>query len=98
MRLHWNDLGTARAERADGKTVELSGFPLTLLPTGSADHFLMMAEPGCCQGCVPANRLAVVEVFAHQLLKLGAGQLSLAGTWRIASDPTAGATSCAAPR
>jgi membrane dipeptidase len=43
MRLHWNDLGTARAEKADGRTIELSGFPLTVLPTGSADHFLRRA-------------------------------------------------------
>jgi membrane dipeptidase len=87
MRLHWNDLGTPRAERADGKTVELSGFPLTVLPTGSADHFLMMAEPGCCQGCVPANRLAVVEILADQPLKLGAGPLRLTGTWQVSPDP-----------
>jgi membrane dipeptidase len=87
MRLHWNDLGTARAERADGKTVELSGFPLTLLLTGSADHFLLMAEPGCCQGCVPANRSAVIEIFADRPLRLGNGPLRLTGTWQVASDP-----------
>ncbi len=86
MRLHWRDLGTPRADRADGKSVELAGFPLTALPTPTADHFLLMAEPGCCAGCVPANRLAVVEVFADQPLKLGTGQLRLTGTWRIASD------------
>jgi hypothetical protein len=28
MRLHWRDLGTPRADRADGKSVELTGFPL----------------------------------------------------------------------
>ena len=31
MRLHWRDLGTPRADRADGKSVELAGFPLTAL-------------------------------------------------------------------
>ena len=82
MRLHWRDLGSPRADRADGKSVELAGFVLTALPTPTADYFLMMAEPGCCQGCVPANRLAVVEVFADQPLKLGTGQLRLTGTWR----------------
>ena len=87
MRLHWRDLGGSRADRADGKPVELVGFPLAALPTQTADHFLLMAEPGCCAGCVPANRLAVVEVFADRRLKLGTGQLSLIGTWRIASDP-----------
>ena len=46
-----------------------------------------MAEPGCCQGCVPANRLAVVEIFADQPLRLGTGRLRLTGTWQVASDP-----------
>ena len=87
MRLHWNDLGAPRAEQACGKTVELSGFPLTVLPTGSADHFLMMAEPGCCQGCVPANRLAVIEIFANRPLRLGTGRLQLTGTWQVSPDP-----------
>ena len=58
----------------------------------------MMAEPGCCQGCVPANRLAVVEIFADQPLKLGTGQLRLVGTLAgLGPIPRAGATSCAAP-
>src|SRR4030095_10177884 len=87
MKLHWRDLGTPRADRADGKTIELAGFPLTALAMPTADHLLLMAEPGCCAGCVPANRLAVVEVFADQPLKLGTGQLRLTGMWRVSSDP-----------
>ncbi len=87
MRLHWRDLGSPRADRTHGKPVELSGFAFTPLATATTDHFLLMAEPGCCAGCVPANRLAVVEVFADRPLKLGTGQLRLTGTWRIASDP-----------
>lgn len=85
MRLHWRDLGTRRADRADGKSVELAGFAFSVLP-GTADYFLMMAEPGCCAGCVPANPLAVVEVLADRPLKLGNGQLRLTGTWRVSSD------------
>jgi membrane dipeptidase len=87
MRLSWHDLGTPRADRAGGKPVEITGFPLTLLPTESADYFLVMAEPGCCPGCVPANPLAVVEVFAGRRLKLGNGALRLSGTWHVSSDP-----------
>lgn len=89
MRLSWQDLGTPRADKADGKSIEIVGFPLTSLPIGSADHFLMMAEPGCCQGCVPANRLAVIEVFTDEPLKVGNGALRLSGTWRVSSDPGA---------
>ena len=87
MRLNWRDLETSRADRADGKFVELTGFPLVMLPVGSADHFLMPAEPGCCQGCVPANRSAGVETFADHALKLGAGRLKVAGTWGVSRDP-----------
>src|SRR3990167_6048917 len=87
MRLSWHDLGKPRADKADGKSIEIVGFPLAALQTVSADHFLMMAEPGCCQGCVPANRMAVVEVFADQPLKFGNGTLRLSGTWHVSSDP-----------
>ena len=85
MRLSWQDLGKPRADKADGKTVEVSGFPLTSFSTGAADHFLMMAEPGCCQGCVPNNPLAVIEVFTDEPLKLGRGAQRLRGTWAVSS-------------
>jgi membrane dipeptidase len=87
MRLSWRDLGTPRGDRTTGQTVEISGFPLTLLPTQAAGHFLMMAEPGCCQGCVPNNPLAVVEVLADRPIELANGALRLAGTWHVSSDP-----------
>ena len=86
MRLGWRDLGTLRADRADGRPVEISGFPLAVLPAASTDHFLLMAEPGCCGGCVPRNRLAVVEVVAERPLELNAGALTLSGTWRVIDD------------
>src|SRR5437899_408579 len=87
MRLTWRDLGTPRADKAAGKPVELTGFPVTVTPAGTTDHFLMMAEPGCCQGCVPNNPLAVVEVLADEPLKTGNGPLRLSGTWQVSNDP-----------
>jgi len=57
------------------------------MPTGSADYFLMLAEPGCCGGCVPNNPLAVVEVLANRPIKLGTGALRLSGTLQVSSDP-----------
>lgn len=86
MRLSWRDLGTPRADKAHGKPVEITGFPVTVLPTATADHFLLMAEPGCCQGCVPNNPLAVIEIVSDQPLPLGNGALRLGGTWHLSSD------------
>jgi membrane dipeptidase len=87
MRLSWRDLGKPRGDKAHGKTVEVTGFPITVLPTPTADHFLMMAEPGCCQGCVPNNPLAVIEVVADQPLRLGGGAVRVTGTLQVESDP-----------
>ena len=64
MRLSWRDRGKPRADKAHGKTVEVTGFPVTILPTPTVDHFLMMAARGCCGGCGPNNPLAVLEVIA----------------------------------
>src|SRR3954469_12157900 len=87
MRLSWRDLGKPRADKAHGKAVEISGFPVTILPTPTADHFLLMAEPGCCQGCVPNNPLAVIEIVADRPLKVGNGAVRLSGTWQVSADP-----------
>jgi len=89
MRLGWRDLGMPRADRVHGKAVEISGFPVTMLPAATADRFLLMAEPGCCSGCVPNNPLAVIEIVADRPLKLGNGTLRLSGTWRVSSDADA---------
>ncbi len=91
MRLSWHDLGTAKAGRADGRTVEMTGWPIAAtLSQRRGDYFLLMAEPNCCAGCVPVNRQAVVEVFAGQELDFGKGALHLSGTWRLMSDDPEG--------
>src|SRR5260370_26972053 len=80
MRLHWRDLGTPRADRAAGETVEIVGWPATTLPVKSADYFLLTSEPGCCAGCLPRNPLAVVEVFADRAIEFPSGAMRLGGT------------------
>src|SRR6185437_2073675 len=90
MRLSWHDLGTPRADDADGKTVEFVGWPNTALPVRAADYFLLTGEPGCCAGCLPANPLAVVEVGAEQEIEFGNTALRLSGMWRVQRDDPAG--------
>lgn len=86
MKLRWNDLGTARADKAHGKSVVVTGWPSAVLGVTRANHFVLSAEASCCAGCVPSNRLAVVEVFADKELDLTSGALRLSGTWHVEAE------------
>ena len=86
MRLSWDDLGKRRADKANGARVEITGFALGASAWGGHDRFLLMAEPGCCAGCVPDNPLAVVEVAAREPLSIGNGALRLSGTWHVSFE------------
>src|SRR5262249_26721661 len=90
MRLHWNDLGTPRADLADGERVEITGWPSTALPATRADYFHLTAEPNCCVGCLPANPLAVVEVFAKRPIELPMGAMRLVGRLAVLGDDPLG--------
>src|SRR6266404_83350 len=90
MRLAWRDLGTPRADKADNKTVEITGGPATAMPLQAADYFLLTAEPNCCAGCLPGNPLTTVEVFADADIELGNGALRLRGTWHVLRNDSLG--------
>ncbi len=90
MRLRWYDLGSPRADRAHGKSVEIIGWPVAALGTTQADYFLLMAEANCCAGCVPNNPLAVVEVLASDPVELASGALHLSGTLHVEQEAGAG--------
>jgi membrane dipeptidase len=90
MRLSWRDLGTPRADRAHGKTVEIVGWPATALPTKAADYFLLTSEPNCCAGCLPANPQAVLEVFADRALEFAGRSMRLSGTLVVLEDDPVG--------
>ena len=88
MRLSWHDLGTPRADRAHGKTLEVVGWPTASLGIARSDYFVLTAEASCCAGCVPNNPLAVIEVFADTELDLSGGVLRLTGTLHVETgDP-----------
>jgi membrane dipeptidase len=90
MRLDWADLGTSRAEAVDGRPVEIVGWPMTALPADEAGYFLLTPEPMCCQGCLPGNPLACVEVYASAAVALHNGALRLRGRWRVLTDDPMG--------
>lgn len=86
MKLRWYDLGTARAEKAHGKRVDVTGWPSAALGVTRANYFVLSAEASCCAGCVPSNRLAVIEVFADKELDLTSGALRLSGTLHVENE------------
>ena len=88
MRLSWHDLGTPRADKAHGKTLNVVGWPTASPGLTRSDYFVLTAEANCCAGCVPNNPLAVIEVFADTELDLGGGALRLTGTLHVETgDP-----------
>jgi len=90
MRLNWQDIGAARAEHADHATIEIAGFAATVPPMGSAAHFILVSEPGCCAGCFPRDRTASVEVFAASSISLRGQSMRLTGIWRVRRDDPSG--------
>ena len=83
MRLEWNSLASGQADAADGAIVELYGFPATPALATHAARFVLLAEPPCCPGCLPADPLAAVEVTAAMALPMHQGALRLEGLWRV---------------
>jgi membrane dipeptidase len=83
MRLDWRNLGTGQADAADGAVVELQGFPATPAAATHAAYFMLLAEAPCCAGCLPADPLGAVEVFASASLPLHQGALRLQGRWEV---------------
>jgi membrane dipeptidase len=87
MRLSWHDLGTQRADRQDGRTIEVAGWPATFPPSKAAGYFLLTPSMSCCVGCLPRHPLTTIEVFADSDIDLTGGTLRLSGTLHISSDP-----------
>jgi membrane dipeptidase len=90
LRLNWHDLSNARAVSADGATVEIEGFPVAVLSSAHASHFILTFEPGCCPGCFPSDRTASVEVFAAAPIPIRGQKLRLCGRWRVQQDDLEG--------
>jgi membrane dipeptidase len=83
--LGWHDL----AAGADAAVVDIDGFAATAAAL-TAGHFILLAEPACCAGCVPRNPMAAVEVFARSPVPLRGQALRLTGTWRVVGGAPSG--------
>ena len=90
MRVHWDDLGTARADAIDGRIVRIEGWAATAIAQDAATYFLLSPEPICCAGCLPSDPLACVEVFACRPVRVGDGRVALLGRWQVLADDELG--------
>lgn len=80
MQLRWTDLGTPRADAADGQLVELTGW----MGATGAGAFLLSAEPACCGGCVPRDPAFTVAVHPATPIAPRPQAIRLAGRWHVA--------------
>ncbi len=86
--LRWSDVEAGRADPHDGATVEIAGWPVTVLPAETADYFILTREPSCCAGCIPRDPLDAIEVFASAPIPLRRGELRLRGVLQRGDDAT----------
>ncbi len=86
MQLRWPDLGTDRADRADGTTVQIAGW---MTAPGRAAEFLLSPEPSCCAGCPPRDPRNAIAVFATAPISPQPQALRLTGTLRVCTDDPA---------
>ena len=84
MRLEWEMVGTG-----DGPTPPTAPgsnsavFRPSRALASRATHFVLLPEPPCCAGCVPADPTGAVEVYAAAPLPLRQGELCLQGRWQV---------------
>lgn len=86
VQITWTDVADARADRASGRTVELTGFPVAAGSPRQSTCFVIVREAPCCPGHVPRHHLGAVEVFAAAPLPMRTGALRLTGEWRVQPD------------
>ncbi len=90
MSLDWNDLAAGRADALDGSLVEIAGWIAPFAPAERHDYFLLVPEPFCCIGCLPADAGACLEVFACTPLATRSRPVRLVGRLRRLIDDPAG--------
>jgi membrane dipeptidase len=66
MLVNWASVRTDEAAVLHGATVEISGWMTSLDPCAETiDYFLLTADAPCCGGCVLADPLVCMEVYAR---------------------------------
>lgn len=89
MQVKWATVRTDEAAILHGATVEISGWMTSIDPSADAvDYFLLTADAPCCGGCIQANPLACIEVYARAPVRQWADAIQLRGCLlRLVDDP-----------
>jgi membrane dipeptidase len=80
VQLHWNELGTGRADAAVDTTIEVGGFIATPIQTERTSHCLLVPEAACCVGCLPRDPMGAIEVFTASPIPVTGRPVRLTGT------------------
>lgn len=90
MRVEWSEIGDGRADRHDGASVMITGWPSIASDGTEASYVLLVPEPACCRGCLPSDPSATVEVLAVAPIPVAGAPVTLRGTWRRLHDDPLG--------
>ncbi|TGD96666.1 peptidase M19 [Methylobacterium nonmethylotrophicum] len=88
--LAWTALLDGSADRHDGATVTVAGWPVTAGEAAEARYCLLVPEPVCCRGCLPGDPSACIEVVAAMPVPLDGREVTLRGIFRRLRDDPCG--------
>jgi membrane dipeptidase len=89
MQVDWATIRTDEAATLHGATVEINGWMVSLDPSAdTTDYFIFSADAPCCGGCVRADPLACIEVYARAPVRQWPEAVQLRGRLlRLIDDP-----------
>lgn len=90
LRVEWSEIGDGRADRHDGASVTVAGWPSIASDAAQVSYVLLAPEPACCRGCLPSDPSATVDVLAAAPVLISGAPVTLRGTWRRLHDDPLG--------
>lgn len=83
MKLDWIALADGTADRLDGAWIEIEGWMAVGAVMEPLTHFAFVAEPACCEDCLPRAARARVEVFMDDPVMPAGQAIRVAGRWVV---------------
>lgn len=87
----WSSIQTGAAQALHDSVIEISGWMTPLDRSAlKVDYFLLSVDEPCCGGCIQANPLSCIEVFATQPFTVTGDMLRLRGRLQPLFEDPAG--------